>query len=44
MACPDCDSTNVEIVDDNGADFPETRVEFWECNQCGRHYREVLVA
>lgn len=44
LRCPACDAIEVELVDDNGASFPETRVEHHECEVCGHTFREVLVA
>ena len=44
LVCPQCECRDVELVGDNGASFPETRVEFFECRGCGHEFREVLVA
>lgn len=44
LRCDVCDCTHVELVDDNGAEYPETRVEFYECQQCGHESRTVLTA
>jgi DNA-directed RNA polymerase subunit M/transcription elongation factor TFIIS len=44
LTCPACDSVDVDLVDDNGAEFPETRVEFYECQGCGWEFKEVLTA
>ena len=44
MTCPDCDSVDVELVEDNGAEYPQTRVEFYECLHCGHSFRKVLTA
>ena len=44
LRCPDCDALEIELVDDNKAEYPETRIEFYECEVCGREFREVLVA
>ena len=44
LACPECDCTDVELVDDNGAEYPATRVEFYDCQDCGHRFREVLTA
>lgn len=41
--CEVCDGI-VELVGDNGAKYPETRVEFYECEECGHEQRQVLVA
>jgi Zn ribbon nucleic-acid-binding protein len=43
LRCEACDGP-VILVDDNGAEYPETRVEFYECDQCGHRQRKVLVA
>jgi len=44
MTCENCGSTAWEIVEDNGAEYPETRIEQCECNNCGHEFRNVLVA
>jgi len=44
LTCPDCDAVEVELVDDNGAEYPETRVEFYECEVCHHEFRKVLTA
>lgn len=44
LRCRACDCVDVELVDDNGAEFPENRVEFYECNDCGNEFRKVLTA
>ena len=44
LRCPDCDCTDVELVWDNGAQYPETRVEKFECADCGHTFRQVLTA
>jgi hypothetical protein len=44
LCCPTCECVDVALVDDNGAQFPETRVEFYECRGCSREFREVLAA
>lgn len=44
LRCAACDCVDVELVDDNGADYPETRVEFYECQQCGNEFKKVLTA
>jgi len=43
LRCQDCDGP-VELVADNGAEYPQTRVEFFECQHCGHQQREVLTA
>jgi hypothetical protein len=43
LSCPDCDSIDVELVDDNGVTKPPaTRVEFYECHGCSGEFRKVL--
>jgi len=42
--CPACGSSDWVVVDDNGAEYPETRVEECECNQCGNEFTNVLTA
>jgi len=44
LSCPSCDCRDIELVDDNGAEYPETRVEFYRCNQCSDEFRKVLSA
>jgi DNA-directed RNA polymerase subunit M/transcription elongation factor TFIIS len=44
MTCPSCGTTNWHVVDSNGAEYPETRIEFCECQECGHEFRNVLVA
>ena len=44
LGCPSCDGYDVELVKDNGAEYPQTRVEWYECHHCGRGFREVLTA
>jgi DNA-directed RNA polymerase subunit M/transcription elongation factor TFIIS len=44
LDCARCGCRDIELVDDNGAEYPETRVEFYECRGCGREFREVLTA
>jgi len=39
---PGCNCA-VELVDDNGAEYPETRVEFYKCPH-GHKTRKVLTA
>jgi hypothetical protein len=34
----------MEIIDSNDAQYPETRRETWECSNCGRTQKKVLVA
>ena len=44
LGCASCGSTEVELVNDNGAEYPQTRVEFYECKRCGNEFRKVLSA
>jgi hypothetical protein len=44
LTCPTCDGLDVKMTGDNGAEFPQTRVEFYECQQCGDEFQEVLSA
>lgn len=44
LRCRACDAVEVELVDDNGAEYPEARVEFYECEVCGHEFRKVLIA
>ena len=44
LVCPRCECVDVELVADNSATYPETRIEFFECRDCGYEFREVLVA
>jgi len=44
LHCPACQSVDVVLDEDNGAEYPETRVEWYECNQCGNYWRKVLTA
>jgi DNA-directed RNA polymerase subunit M/transcription elongation factor TFIIS len=44
LSCPGCGTIDIELVDDNGAEYPETRVEFYECHDCGNEFRKVLTA
>jgi len=44
LTCPDCDSIDILLYDDNDATFPETRVEFFLCQACTHEFRQVLVA
>jgi len=41
--CNNCNGA-LELVSDNGASYPETRVEFYECVACGHEQRTVLTA
>lgn len=44
LQCPRCECVDVGFDADNGAQFPETRVEFYTCRGCGWEFREVLSA
>ena len=44
LRCPARDCVDVKLVDDNGAEYPETRVEFFECADCGHGFRKELSA
>jgi len=44
LSCPDCGSTGIEMTSDNGATYPQTRVEFYECWNCGNRFKKVLSA
>lgn len=44
LSCPSCDCTDVHLEDDNGASYPETRIELYRCVDCGREFRKVLSA
>jgi len=41
--CPDCGSSVWQVVDTNGADFPEPLVETREC-EYGHQWKKVLTA
>lgn len=43
LRCEICNGV-VELVDDNGAEYPETRVEHYACVECGNRQTEVLTA
>lgn len=43
LTCP-CGGRDVELVGDNGAEYPNTRVEFYECHHCGNEFKNVLTA
>jgi len=44
IRCPACDGTDMRLVADNGAQYPETRRERYECADCGRSKTVVLSA
>jgi len=44
LTCPECDRYDIEHTGDNGAEYPETRVEFYACQHCGHEFRKVLTA
>jgi Zn ribbon nucleic-acid-binding protein len=39
--CPDCGGAS-RLTGDNGAKYPETRVEFWKCTACGHKFTQIL--
>lgn len=39
-----CGCTDVKLVWDNGAEYPETRIERFECQDCGETFEKVLTA
>lgn len=41
--CPSCGSSSWQVVDTNGAEYPETLVETRQCH-CGREWVETLTA
>jgi Zn finger protein HypA/HybF involved in hydrogenase expression len=43
LTCNDCGGP-LRLKDDNGAEYPETRVEFYECPNCGNEQTKVLTA
>lgn len=43
LTCPD-GHTDIELTADNGAEYPQTRVEFYKCHHCGTTFRKVLSA
>ncbi len=43
LQCPACGSHAVRIVDSNGAEYPETRLETYEC-ECGHTFNITLTA
>jgi len=45
LTCPYCDSYTVELVDDNGVSDPAvgTRLETYDCHQCGSGFQLILV-
>lgn len=42
LSCPCCDSTAIHLEDDNGAMYPRTRVELYECDRCGHEFTKVV--
>lgn len=44
ISCPRCGCIDVALVADNGAEYPQTRVEQYACNDCDDHFTEVLTA
>lgn len=43
LTCPE-GHPDVELVSDNGAEYPQTRIEYYECAACGATFRKVLSA
>ena len=43
LTCNACDGP-VQVYDDNGAEYPETRIEWLRCQDCGHEQKNVLVA
>jgi len=41
MTCPECGSSAWRVVDSNGAEYPEPRVEVCQC-PCGNEFRQTL--
>lgn len=44
LRCRNCGCTDVRLTTDNGAEYPATRVEWYECVDCGNEFRKVLSA
>ena len=44
LSCPSCESVDVELYADNGAEYPQTRVEFYACRHCENRFKKVLTA
>ena len=44
IRCQNCECTDVRLVDSNGAQYPQTRVELYECADCSHEQRKVLTA
>lgn len=44
LTCSTCGGGDIELTDTNGAEYPETLVEFYECRHCGNEFRTVLSA
>jgi transposase-like protein len=44
LSCPRCQTTDIRLVDDNDADYPETRIEWYRCQQCNYEFTKVLSA
>jgi Zn ribbon nucleic-acid-binding protein len=44
LTCAACESIGVVLVGDNGAVYPETRVERYECQDCGHEFTKTLTA
>jgi len=44
LRCPQCDCLDVQHVSDNGAQYPQTRVERYECQDCRHEFTKTLIA
>lgn len=44
ISCSRCDSEDVTMESSNEAQYPQTRIEFYVCNQCEKRFRQVLTA
>lgn len=44
LRCPECGCTDLDLVWENGATYPETRVERFACPDCGETFENVLTA
>ena len=44
IRCPACDCVDMQLIDHNGAQYPQTRRERYECADCGREKTVVLSA
>ena len=44
IRCPSCGCVDMQLIDDNGAQYPQTRRELYACADCGREKSVVLTA